>query len=164
MTDPSPIRKAHLNNNDVNAIYEVIKDNPEEVLSRPYQDILAHFDRFHVFDDGEIRGVISWQVMPVIDLENPDICIEIVSFSVRGDSQGRGIGDLLLKNMIETVKSMKPHRIVVLTFYPEFFRKYGFIETSKEKLYQKLYQGCMNCTKHKSPLTCPEVAMEMIVG
>jgi len=23
----------------------------------------------------------------------------------------------------------------------------------------KLYTGCMNCTKHANPFTCPEIAM-----
>ena len=25
--------------------------------------------------------------------------------------------------------------------------------------YEKLYTGCINCTKHANPYTCPEVAM-----
>jgi len=58
---------------------------------------------------------------------------------------------------------LNPHRVIVLTFYPDFFRKHGFSETSKENLYQKIYQGCLNCTKYRSPLTCPEVAMEMVL-
>ncbi|NLB56022.1 MAG: GNAT family N-acetyltransferase, partial [Lentisphaerae bacterium] len=51
--------------------------------------------------------------------------------------------------------------IIVLTFTPEFFAKFGFVETSKEKLMHKLYMGCMNCTKYDSPFTCPEVAMTL---
>lgn len=159
MADQAHIRRAHIN--DISDIYEVIRENPTEVLPRSYQDILRNFDRFHVYDDGGILGVISFQVMPVFDIDNPDFAVEIVSFSVRRASQGKGIGNALLRHMINLVGGMEPHRIIVLTFYPEFFRKYGFTETSKENLYQKIYQGCMNCTKYRSPLTCPEVAMEM---
>ena len=25
--------------------------------------------------------------------------------------------------------------------------------------YEKLYTGCINCTKHADPFTCPEIAM-----
>ncbi len=161
MTDQSHIRRAHIN--DIGDIYEVIRENPTEVLPRSYQDILRHFDRFYVYDDGSVQGVISYQVMPVFDIDNPDFAIEIVSFSVRRASQGKGIGNTLLNHMIGVVGEMNPHRIIVLTFYPDFFRKYGFVETSKENLYQKIYQGCLNCTKYRSPLTCPEAAMELVL-
>jgi amino-acid N-acetyltransferase len=155
------IRRAVLS--DIGDIYEVIRENPTEVLPRSYQDILRHFDRFYVCDNGGIQGVISYSIMPVFDTENPDFSIEIVSFSVRKVSQGRGMGNALLLHMINVVKEMNPNRIIVLTFYPEFFKKYGFTETSKEKLYQKIYQGCLNCTKYRSPLTCPEAAMEIVL-
>jgi len=159
MTDNNNIRQAQIK--DVDAIYEIVRENPEEVLPRAYQDILAHFDRFYVYDDGEIRGVVSWQMMPVIDLDEPDFCIELVSLSVTEAYMAKGIGRRLVEKMISVIEKMQPHRIIVLTYYPEFFSKFGFVETSKEKLYQKIYQVCINCTKHKSPLTCPEVAMEL---
>ncbi len=161
MTDQIHIRRAQIN--DIGDIYEVIRENPTEVLPRSYQDILRHFDRFYVYDDDGILGVISYQVMPVFDIDNPDFAIEIVSFSVRRSCQGKGIGNTLLNHMIGVVSEMTPHRIIVLTFYPDFFRKYGFSETSKENLYQKIYQGCLNCTKYRSPLTCPEAAMELVL-
>jgi len=161
MTDSKYIRQARMG--DVGSIYEAIRENPEELLPRSYQDVFAHFDRFYVYDDGGIRGVISWQALPLINLENPDHCLEIISFSVRKQDQGQGIGELLLAHMVELIKAMAPDRIIVLTFHPEFFAKYGFTETSKEKLHQKIHVGCLNCVKHKSPLTCPEVAMELVV-
>jgi amino-acid N-acetyltransferase len=162
MADKNCIRRASID--DVSDIYETIRDNPEEVLPRSYQNILAHFDRFYVYDDGAVRGVTSWQLMPVFDLDNPDLCMEIISLSVRSGSKGQGIGRLLVEKMIGVIEEMRPHRIIVLTYYPEFFQKFGFTVTSKDKLYQKIYQVCINCTKHKSPLTCPEVAMERRVA
>ncbi len=161
MADSSHIRRAHIT--DIGDIYEVIRENPTEVLPRSYQDILRNFDRFTVYDDTGVKGVISYQVMPVFDIENPDFSVEIVSFSVRRSLQGKGIGKMLLLHMIDIIRAMEPHRIIVLTFYPDFFRKFGFKETSKESLYQKIYQGCLNCTKYRSPLTCPEVAMEFVL-
>ena len=158
MAESAFIRRASLD--DVNDIYETIRENPEEVLPRSYQNILAHFDRFYVYDDGQVKGVASWQLMPVFDIENPDICMEIISLSVKNKFKGQGIGRLLVEKMIGVIEEMRPHRIIVLTYYPDFFKKFGFTVTSKEKLYQKIYQVCLNCTKYKSPLTCPEVAME----
>ncbi len=160
MADPSKVRLARLD--DVHAIYETIKENPTEVLPRSFQDIWMHFDRFHVYDDGGIKGVISWQALPLVNPDHPDRCLEIISFSVKDAEKKKGIGAALLKHMLELLSLYEPDRLVVLTFYPEYFKNFGFKETSKEKLYQKILVGCLNCTKYKSPLTCPEVAMEYI--
>ncbi len=143
MADTKHIRQARLG--DVGAIYEAIRENPEEVLPRSYQDVFAHFDRFHVYDDGGVKGVISWQVLPLINLETPDHCLEIISFSVRQQDQGHGIGALLLTHMVDLIKGMAPDRIIVLTFHPALFAKFGFAEASEEKLHQKIHVGCLNC-------------------
>ena len=162
MAHSKHIRQARLD--DVARIYEAIRDNPDEVLPRSAPDILSHFDRFYVYDDGELRGVISWQVLPDLDLDQPDRTVEIISFSVRKADQGRGIGAALLRRMIEILNGFNLDRVIVLTFYPGFFAKFGFHKTSKKTLYHKIYLGCIHCVKHQSPLTCPEVAMELKMG
>ncbi len=159
MAEKQYIRRADFH--DVSTIYDIIKENQQEVLPRSIPDILGMFDRFYLYDDGEVRGVISWQVLPVMDLQEPDFCLEVISFSVRQKDQGRGIGTVLLNHVLRILKEFKPDRIIVLTFKPPFFEKFGFVKTSKEFLYPKIYLGCINCTKYKSPLTCPEVAMEI---
>jgi N-acetylglutamate synthase-like GNAT family acetyltransferase len=162
MADAKHIRAAGFG--DVASIYEVIRENPEEVLPRSYQDLFMHFDRFLVYDQGGVKGVISWQVLPLINPDQPDRCLEIISFSVRKKDHKQGIGALLLTAMLDKLTQMSPDRIIVLTFYPAFFKKFGFRETSKEMLYQKIYVGCLHCTKYTSPLTCPETAMEYMVN
>lgn len=161
MAQAKNIRQARLT--DINAIYDIIREHPKEVLPRSFHDISAHFDRFYVYDDGLIRGVISWQVLPSIEPENREFSVEVISFSVHKPDQGRGIGGLLLSHTLKLLRKFGPDRIIALTFHPGFFEKYGFHETSKETLYQKIYQGCIHCTKYKSPLLCPEVAMEYVV-
>ncbi|MFO8056706.1 MAG: GNAT family N-acetyltransferase [bacterium] len=162
MADAGHIRRADFQ--DVPVIYDIIKENQDEVLPRSIPDILAMFDRFYLYDDGEVRGVISWQVLPVMDLKDPEFCLEVISFSVRPSDQGKGIGTVLLNHVLGILKEFGPDRIVVLTFHSGFFEKFGFKKTSKEYLYPKIYLGCINCTKYKSPLTCPEVAMEIKTG
>jgi len=149
----------HARMDDIQMIYKAIRENPKEVLPRSYPDLLQNFDRFMVYEEkGKIKGVISWQVLPNVEIDS-DRTIEVVSFSVRHRSQGRGIGALLLNKMIEEIQSYGPDKILVLTFYPKFFRKFGFRKKSKRKLYSKIYIGCIKCTKYLSPLTCPETAM-----
>jgi len=155
------VRPARLD--EIAQIYQVIRENPDEVLPRSIPELLQNFDRFLVYEEaGEIKGVISWQVLPSLEPEDERI-LEIVSFSVRKKDQRKGIGSLLLQEMLEKLRHYHPDRILVLTFYPEFFKKFGFRRVSKKKLYPKIYLGCFKCTKYTSPLTCPEVAMVKIL-
>ena len=148
---------------DIPQIYKAIRENPREVLPRSYPDLSRNFDRFLVYDENEkIKGVISWQVLPNIELDE-ESTLEIVSLSVRKRYQRRGIGRLLLNKMIRKLEKFEPDRILVLTFYPRFFKKFGFKRVSKRKLYPKIYSGCINCVKYLSPLACPEVAMVRLV-
>ncbi len=148
---------------DVPHIYKVIRENPKEVLPRSFQDLSRNFDRFLVYDDaGKVKGVISWQVLPNIDV-NDESTLEIVSLSVRKRYQKQGIGRLLVNKMTRKLEKFEPDRILVLTFYPKFFKKMGFKRTGKRKLYPKIYSGCINCVKYISPLSCPEKAMVKLV-
>lgn len=154
------IRRAGLK--DIEEIYQVIRENLRELVPRSYPDLLQNFDRFWVYErEGRILGVISWRVLPILNLKHPDLTLEVVSFSVRPETQRQGIGRALLRRILRELMAFRPDRILVLTFYPEYFARFGFRETSKARLYPKIYLGCIECTKYRSPLTCPEVAMEL---
>ena len=99
----------------------------------------------------------------ITTIDGKEFSVEIISFCVHKGDQAKGIGGLLLQHALKVLAAYGPDRIIVLTFFPEFFAKYGFVETSKKTLYQKIYQGCIQCTKYKSPLLCPEVAMEHVL-
>ena len=71
----------------------------------------------------------------------------------------RGIGRALVETVAKRAAAFSPRELVVLTFAPEFFASLGFAEVPKTKIMHKLYTGCMNCTKHADPFTCPEKAM-----
>ena len=149
---------------DVAAIYSVIKEHPREVVPRATSDIVQNIDRFLVAEvKGRIVGTASWQILPDIG-RAPNHSIEIKSVAVSKDFQRHGVGKALVQAMIKHVKSYRPAQIVVLTFSPPYFRKFGFHEVPKETLMHKLYMGCINCTKYDSPFTCPEVAMTLAVG
>ena len=149
---------------DVAAIYSVIKEHPREVVPRATSDIVQNIDRFLVAEaKGRIVGTASWQILPEIG-RAPNHSIEIKSVAVASDFQRHGIGTMLVKAMISHVKTYRPAQIVVLTFSPPYFRKFGFRAVPKETLMHKLYMGCINCTKYDSPFTCPEVAMTLAVG
>ena len=86
--------------------------------------------------------------------------VEVQSLAVKSMFRRRGIGKALVETIIGRVAGFGPKDIVALTFAPEFFGALGFVEISKTKVMHKLYTGCMNCTKHTDPFTCPEIAMK----
>ena len=70
-----------------------------------------------------------------------------------------GIGRALIEALLGRVATFAPEEALVLTFVPGFFERLGFREIPKSKVMHKLYSGCMHCTKHADPFTCPEIAM-----
>ena len=146
---------------DTAAIFALIKRNPKELVPRSQSDIVQNIDRFLVCErKGKIAGVVSWAILPEIGrAAHPTV--EIKSLAVDKAFRKEGLGRLLVEAAIERVKTIQPEQIIVLTFTPDFFRKFGFVEISKVTIMHKLYSGCINCTKYDSPFTCPEVAMSL---
>lgn len=146
---------------DTEAVFNLIKKYPEELLPRPISDLVQNIDRFLVCEiDGKVAGTVSWQILPEIGKpRNPSV--EIKSLAVEESYRKSGIGRALVQGVIDRIKLLHPSQIIVLTFSPGFFRKLGFKEIPKEKLMHKIYMGCINCTKYDSPFTCPEIAMAL---
>jgi amino-acid N-acetyltransferase len=146
---------------DTTAIFALIKKNPKELVPRSQSDIIQNIDRFLVCErERKIVGVVSWAILPEIGRAvHPTV--EIKSLAVDKAFRKKGLGRLLVEVAIERVKTIQPEQILVLTFTPDFFRKFGFVEISKVTIMHKLYSGCINCAKYDSPFTCPEVAMSL---
>jgi amino-acid N-acetyltransferase len=144
---------------DVEAIFNLIKDYPEELLPRPVSDIVQNIDRFLVCEAaGRVIGVVSWGILPEIGrARHPTV--EIKSLAVAQEHRRTGLGSAMVSEAVLRVRQLLPSQIIALTFVPEFFRKLGFREVPKETLVHKIYMGCINCSKYDSPFTCPEVAM-----
>jgi len=146
---------------DTAAIFALIKRNPKELVPRSQSDIVQNTDRFLVCEQkGKLAGVVSWAILPEIG-KSVHPTVEIKSLAVDKTFRKKGVGRLLVEAAIERVKTIQPEQIIVLTFTPAFFRKFGFVEISKVTIMHKLYSGCINCTKYDSPFTCPEVAMSL---
>lgn len=146
---------------DAGVIFTLIKEHPREILARSVSDIVQNIDRFLVCEvKGRIVGTAAWEILPEIGRADHS-SIEIKSVAVAKRFQGQGIGAAMIKAVLRHVKVYHPVQIVVLTFSPDYFQRFGFREVPKETLMHKLYMGCINCTKYESPFTCPEVAMTM---
>ena len=160
MSDNSySIRQAEFK--DSESITGLIRANSEQLVGRPLSDVIQNIDRFLVCEkDGELAGIVSWHILPEIGLPaNPSV--EIKSVAVEEAHRKCGVGHMLVSKALERIALLHPSQVIVLTFYPEFFRKLGFSEVPKEKLMHKLYTGCISCTRYDSPFTCPEIAMAL---
>lgn len=158
MTDPNAIvRPAAFR--DAAGIVRLVRNHPEELVPRSISDVLQNIDRFYVAEAGDaIVGVVSWGILPELGAaRHPSI--ELKTLAVDAAWRGRGIGAALVRRALDRIAELHPEQVLALTFAPEFFRKFGFAEVSKEKFMHKLYTGCANCTRYDNPFTCPEIAM-----
>lgn len=157
MQAETQIRKATLK--DAEKIYALIRLNSDQLVPRSMGNIVEAIDRFFIAEaEGEMVGCASYQIHP--EIGQPEAAaVEIVSVAVKSMFRRRGIGRDLVSSVIDAVRAFSPREVVVLTFAPEFFGALGFVEISKTKIMHKLYTGCINCTKHADPFTCPEIAM-----
>ena len=155
--DGFSIRQARLG--DAEGVYALIGANVDRLVPRSLGNIVESIDRFVVAEaDGKMAGCASYQIHPEIGAPE-SATVEIVSVAVKEGFRRRGIGRALVEAVATRVAAFSPRELVTLTFTPEFFASLGFAEVPKTKIMHKLYTGCINCTKHADPFTCPEKAM-----
>lgn len=81
---------------------------------------------------------------------------EIKSLAVHSEEQGKGIGKLLIQKCLQDASELGCQEVFALTFKPEFFYKFGFIITERNKLPHKVWNECIHCPKL---LNCGEIAV-----
>lgn len=146
---------------DAMPIFELIRAHLDDLLSRPIGDIIQNIDRFVVCEiNGAIVGCGSWQILPEIGAPER-AAVEVQSVAVAKEYRRLQVGSRIVQRVLADVRRFEPAQAFVLTFAPEFFAALGFREIPKTKVMHKLYMGCINCTKHTNPFTCPEIAMAL---
>jgi amino-acid N-acetyltransferase len=146
---------------DAEAIFKLIRANPDELIARPLGEIVQHIDRFVVADEqGDVAGCASWSILPEVG-DTSRASIEIKSVAVKPRWRRQGLGRDLVRAVIARVEPLRVSQLIVLTFTPDFFARMGFVEIPKTQIMHKIYSGCIACTKHANPFTCPEVAMAL---
>ena len=144
---------------DAEGIFALIKSHSDQLIPKPMGDIVASIDRFVVAEaDGSIIGCAAYSILPEIGAAER-ATVEVQSVAVTAPYRKAGVGSALVETILKRIGLFSPADALVLTFAPEFFAKLGFVEIPKSKVMHKLYSGCIHCTKHADPFTCPEIAM-----
>ena len=144
------IRKAKVS--DVEQVYEMIDEYAKQRVLLPrtkeslYQNLQTIF--VAVIND----RVVGSASLTIFDKE----LAEIRSLVVDSKVGNRGIGKLLVKQVVEETKRLGIEKIISLTYQVEFFQKCGFEVTVKDTMPQKVWKDCINCPKMPS---CDEIAM-----
>ena len=143
------IRKAKVG--DIPGIYKLINTyaSKGELLRRSPLEIYENIRDYTVVVDGnKVIGVAS------LHFWWPDMA-ELRSLVVRKKYRGKGIGRLLVENIIEEGRAFGVSRIFVLTRIGSFFEKFGFKKVNKDIFPRKIWNECVNCPKF---LKCDEEA------
>lgn len=145
---------------DTEAIYNLIQAHRDLLVPRSVANVVENIDRFVVaLVEGKIVGCAAYQVHPEIG-DVTAATVEIQSVAVEAAHRKAGIGRAIVEEIMHRAATFGASEVLVLTFAPEFFTKLGFYEIPKTRVMHKLYTGCINCTKHTNPFTCPEIAMK----
>jgi amino-acid N-acetyltransferase len=148
------IRKARIQ--DIKQIQELIGcfARLDVMLPRSLNELYENIRDFWVYEDrGKVVGCaalhISW-----------DDLAEIKSLAVAKNKQGKGIGRDLVTACLAEAKVMGAKKIFVLTYKPEFFKKFGFKRIKQSALPHKIWAECINCSKFPN---CREIPLLKIL-
>ena len=146
------IRKASIK--DVKAIHELLHEygKKEELLARPLSELYDHVRDFSVYMDENSKQMIGCCAMQFCweDLA------EIRSLAVLPEHIGKNIGKKLVETILEEAKSFNVKKVFTLTYKPEFFKQFGFVQIERSDLPLKIWTDCIICIKFPD---CDEIAM-----
>jgi amino-acid N-acetyltransferase len=137
---------------DVRAIHELVNGfaRKGEMLPRTLAEIYENLRDYSVVRDGD--GVAACGALHVMweDLA------EVRSLAVREDSQGQGLGQLLVGAHLEESRQLGLDTVFALTYRPGFFERLGFRQADVMTLPRKVWNECYRCPKFP---TCNEIAV-----
>jgi len=86
---------------------------------------------------------------------------EVRSVAVIEEHQGKGLGRMLVTELIEDARQLGLPMVFALTYVPAFFESMGFRVIDKNELPHKIWGDCIDCPKFPN---CDEVAMLKELG
>lgn len=133
------IRKAKVS--DVSYIYKIVNYYAERrvMLPRSLSELYENIQGFFVAEiSGKVVGCCSLSV-------TWEDLAEIRALAVDKRYTCKGIGGELIEKCHEYAKELGIKKIFVLTYIPEYFKKFGYRRISKDKLPHKIWSECIKC-------------------
>ena len=125
-----------------------------EILHRSRDNIIHDIQNFVVAEvEGQVVGCAS---LYIYQTGLAEIRSVVVDSSVHGQGQGKA----LVQYLLELAHQIELHKVIVLTYVPDFFNKLGFNLIDKSLLAENIIEDSEQ-SPHKDP--DDEVAMEYIV-
>lgn len=120
------------------------------MLPRSLNELYENLRDFWVIEENKtIAGCcalhVSW-----------DDLVEIKSLAVAKGRQNKGVGAELVNACLSEAKQLGAKKVFVLTYEPEYFKKFGFKKVRHEDLPHKIWAECINCCKFPD---CDEIAL-----
>jgi amino-acid N-acetyltransferase len=120
------------------------------LLPRSTEEILERLDSFLVSEQNStLAGCVSLEVF------TPELG-EVRSLAVDPDFAHLGHGRVLVEQLELEARKLGLHRLMALTYVPNFFYKLGFTTTAMDTLPEKVFGVCVTCPKFNH---CDEIAM-----
>ncbi|WP_068784896.1 N-acetyltransferase [Paenibacillus phocaensis] len=147
-------RKANLA--DVEPLYNMIEGyarrgimlpRSRAVLERQIQDFVV------AEVDGEVVGCGSLCKLG-------EELVEIRSLGIAEGHKGKGLGSMLVEQLVEEARRQAIPKVMALTYEVSFFIKNGFAVVNKEIFPEKVWTDCVNCAKQHC---CDEIAVLKIL-
>ncbi len=137
---------------DVPAIHQLVNFFADrgEMLPRSLSEIYDHLRDYMVIEsDGRVAACCALHVTW------GDLA-EIRSLAVEETCRHRGFGRQLVEACLAEARALGLPRVFVLTYLPDYFAQFGFVQVDKAELPQKVWSECFRCPKFPD---CGEVSM-----
>ncbi|MOA39272.1 Amino-acid acetyltransferase [compost metagenome] len=86
--------------------------------------------------------------------------VEVRSLGIAEGFKGRGLGSMLVEQLVKEARRLSIPKIMALTYEVSFFLKNGFTVVEKEIFPEKVWTDCVNCSKQHC---CDEIAVLKIL-
>jgi len=120
------------------------------MLARSLNELYENIRDFWVVEDR--RKIIGCAAMHI----SWEDLAEIKSLAVAKNKQGNGIGSELVLSCLKEARELGARKVFVLTYKPEFFKKFGFKKIKHSSLPHKIWMECIRCCKFPN---CQEIAL-----
>jgi amino-acid N-acetyltransferase len=145
--------------NDIPAMQKLVADDVKNgiILQRSEDEVSTNIRSYVLAKDGE--RVVGYAALHIHSMR----LAEIRSLIVSSEYRGLDIGKRIVLFTLEEAKDIGVKEdVLVLTYLPEFFTKFGFMEIPKETIPEhKIWADCIKCIHFP---VCNEISLVYKLG